>query len=46
MLDYFRLVGGVQIRQQRMASDSCRERRFTHDYDEKVINGTTVRIPR
>ncbi len=37
---YYRLVGGIQIRQQRMSNNSCKERRF-EDFKRVVVNPAT-----
>ena len=45
---YYRVVGGVQIRQQRVGNDSCVERRFISTCEvETYPNGTkTACLPR
>ncbi len=47
VLGSFRLVGGVEIRQHRVSSESCFERRFLDDCAEgRLPNGTMACLPR
>ena len=48
MLKYYRLVGGVQVRHQRVGRESCKERRFLDLCKDTVdpVTGKTTCVPR
>ena len=48
MLKYYRLVGGVQVRHQRVGRESCKERRFLDLCKDTVdpVTGAVRCVPR
>ena len=43
-MNYYRLVGGVHIRQMRMSNESCTERRFQNYCTKEVVSVTTGNV--